>query len=78
MKVAVLGATGTVGRALVPVLAEHHEVLAISRRPRKGENGVRWTQADATDAAAMERALDGIDAAYYLVHSLGSCRLRGA
>ena len=26
----------------------------------------------ATDGAAIERALDGVDAAYYLVHSLGS------
>jgi uncharacterized protein YbjT (DUF2867 family) len=71
MKVAVFGATGTVGRALVPLLAEHHEVLAISRRPG-GTSGVRWAQADAGDAQAVERALEGIDVAYYLVHSLGS------
>lgn len=72
MRIAVLGATGTVGSALVPVLAEHHEVVAISRHPRESEDGVRWAQADATDGAAMERALAGVDAAYYLVHSLGS------
>jgi len=72
MRIAVLGATGTVGRALVPALAEHHEVVAISRQPRDGDNGVRWVQADAADAASMERALEGIDAAYYLVHSLGT------
>ena len=38
MKVAVFGATGTVGRALVPALAEHHEVTAVSRRPRDDED----------------------------------------
>jgi uncharacterized protein YbjT (DUF2867 family) len=72
MRVAVFGATGTVGRALVPLLAEHHEVVAISRRHGGGTTGVRWAQADATDARAVERALEGIDVAYYLVHSLGS------
>jgi uncharacterized protein YbjT (DUF2867 family) len=72
MKIAVLGATGTIGRALVPLLAQEHDVVAISRRRHDGSNGVRWTQADATDSAAMEKALEGIDVAYYLVHSLGS------
>ena len=63
MKIAVLGATGTIGRALVPLLAREHDVVAISRRPHRGANGVRWSQADATDAAAMEKALEGIDVA---------------
>lgn len=72
MKVAVFGATGTVGRALVPRLAEDHEVVAISRRPREDASGVLWRQADAGDAQSVERALEGIDIAYYLVHSLGS------
>ena len=72
MKIAVLGATGTIGRALVPVLARDHDVLAISRRPFDGSNGVRWTQADATNARAMQKALRGIEVVYYLVHSLGS------
>jgi uncharacterized protein YbjT (DUF2867 family) len=72
VKIAVLGATGTIGRALVPVLAQEHDVIAISRRPRHGSDGVRWTQADATDARAMAKALEGVEVAYYLVHSLGS------
>lgn len=72
MKIAVLGATGTIGRALVPLLAQEHDVVAISRRPRSGSDGIPWMQADATDARAMENALEGVDVAYYLVHSLGS------
>jgi hypothetical protein len=32
----------------------------------------RTAFADATDAAAMQKALDGIEVAYYVVHSLGS------
>jgi uncharacterized protein YbjT (DUF2867 family) len=72
MKIAVLGATGTVGRALVPLLAEQHEVLAVSRSPHEATSGVRWAVADATDASTLRGVLDDVDLAYYLVHSLGS------
>ena len=72
MRIAVLGATGTIGRALVPLLAKEHEVVAISRRPHERSSGVRWAQADASDEASVRKAFEGIDVAYYLVHSLGS------
>jgi uncharacterized protein YbjT (DUF2867 family) len=73
MRIVVFGATGTVGRALVPVLAEGHEVVAVSRRPaRAPADGVEWVRADATDRDAVRAALAGADVAYYLVHSLGS------
>ena len=73
MRVAVFGATGTIGRALVPVLAADHEVVAVSRRPPAGApEGVTWARADVTDAHEVARALEGVDVAYYLVHSLGS------
>jgi uncharacterized protein YbjT (DUF2867 family) len=72
MKIAVLGATGTVGRALTPLLARDHDVLALSRRPPEAATGLRWATADATDGAALRRAFAGVDLAYYLVHSLGS------
>ena len=72
MKIAVFGATGTVGRALVPLLAKQHEVLAVSRQPHEASSGVRWAVADATDAATLQEVFDDVDLAYYLVHSLGS------
>jgi uncharacterized protein YbjT (DUF2867 family) len=71
MRVAVLGATGTVGRALVPVLAERHDVLAVSRRPQKDADGIRWTVADATDGGSVRAVLEQAEVVYYLVHSLG-------
>jgi uncharacterized protein YbjT (DUF2867 family) len=71
--VAVLGATGVIGRALVSVLAESEEVLAVSRSPdaSPGE-GVRAVAADVTDATSVRRSLEGVEVAYYLVHSLGA------
>jgi uncharacterized protein YbjT (DUF2867 family) len=64
MRAAVFGATGFIGRALVPELEREAEVVPISRRGP--------VVADATDAAAVARALEGVDVVYYLVHSLGS------
>ncbi len=73
MRTAVLGATGFVGRALVPALAERGEVLAVSRRgDAPAADGVRAVAADATDAAAVRPVLEGVDVVYYLVHSLGA------
>ena len=71
MRVAVFGATGTIGSALLPLLARRHDVVAVSRRPH-ASNGVDWAVADATDGGAVRRALEGIDVAYFLVHSLGA------
>ena len=73
MRAVVLGATGFIGRALVPALAKRAEVVAVSRRGDAPESdGVRALAADATDPTAIGRALEGAEVAYYLVHSLGS------
>jgi uncharacterized protein YbjT (DUF2867 family) len=72
VKVAVFGATGVVGRALVPELATRHEVVAVSRASHDEEDSVRWTRADVASTADVAAALEGIDVVHYLVHSLGS------
>ena len=73
MRAAVLGASGVIGRALVPELARAHEVVAVSRRPQEASRGrVRWVAADATRRAELEPALRGADVVYHLVHSLGA------
>jgi uncharacterized protein YbjT (DUF2867 family) len=72
MKIAVLGATGTVGRALVPLLDKQHDVLAVSRRPPASKGTIRLAAADVTDGAAVRKVFEDVDLAYYLVHSLGS------
>ena len=66
-----IGASGFVGRALVPALARRGEVVAVSRRGTAPDMpGVRGLAADVT--GSFRGALEGVDVAYYLVHSLGS------
>jgi uncharacterized protein YbjT (DUF2867 family) len=71
VRVAVLGASGVIGRALVEELARTHDVSAVARRPG-ATPGVEWVAADLTSAEGASRAVAGADAAVHLVHSLGS------
>lgn len=70
MNVTVFGATGVVGRALLPLL-DDHEVTAVSRTQRD-DRGARWVVADAATGDGVAQALKGAEVVYYLVHSLGS------
>jgi uncharacterized protein YbjT (DUF2867 family) len=73
VRAAVLGATGFIGRALVPAVAARGEVVAVSRRGAgPGGERVRAVAADAGDGPALRAALEGVDVVYHLVHSLGS------
>ena len=72
MRVAVIGATGTIGRPLVDALSREHEVVGVARRPPPPDDRVNWIAADATDAVAIRAALEDVDVVYHLVHSLGS------
>ena len=73
MKIAVLGASGIVGRALLTELRGEHEVLGVSRRPPdEPEAGATWVAADVTRSRELADVLDGIDVVYHLVHSLGA------
>ena len=52
VRVAVFGATGVVGQALLPLLADAHEVVAVSRNERESSDGTRWVTADAAAGTA--------------------------
>jgi uncharacterized protein YbjT (DUF2867 family) len=73
--VLVTGATGYVGGRLVPeLLARGYSVRVLVRAAAPGEED-RWPGAevvvgDASNRAALNNALRGVHAAYYLIHSL--------
>lgn len=76
MKILVTGATGYIGGRLIPeLLAKGHEIRAVVRDPERLE-GKRWFrdveafQGDLGDYRSLEKAFDGIDAAYFLVHAM--------
>ena len=73
MRVVVFGASGTIGRVLLPALEREHQVVAVSRRPRAAQSErTQWAVADARDPASVRRVLEGTQVVYYLVHSLDS------
>lgn len=75
MDVLVTGATGFVGGRLIPALLEaDHTVTALVRDPARYDppNGVAVVQGDLLTAESLDADLAGIDAAYYLVHSLSA------
>jgi uncharacterized protein YbjT (DUF2867 family) len=68
----VFGASGVIGRALLPELARTYDVVAVSRHRRASEAGVTWVQGDVTEATSVTDLLEEGDVVVYLVHSLGA------
>jgi uncharacterized protein YbjT (DUF2867 family) len=77
MKALVFGASGYVGTNLVPRLRQRgFEVRAAGRHAdvlnARGWKGVEIVTADALATESLARALEGVDVAFYLVHSMAS------
>ena len=70
-RILVTGATGFIGRRLVPALvAEEHDVRAMTRRPEKYDGPGEPVAGNVDDRGSLLEPLKGVDVAYYLVHSL--------
>ncbi len=76
-RILILGASGYVGGHLAPRLASQGlEVRAAARRidalRARNWDSVECVRADALEPDSLRQALDGIEVAYYLVHSMAS------
>jgi uncharacterized protein YbjT (DUF2867 family) len=74
--IAVIGATGYIGDLLARRLVEQgEEVVALARNPERAEDlaaaGCEVRRADVLEPETLGPALEGVDVAYYLVHSMG-------
>src|SRR5438552_13762363 len=74
----VTGASGYIGGRLVPeLLAAGHRVRCMARDPgklsdRPWSGDVEIAAADAMEGTSVRGALESVDVAYYLIHSLGT------
>src|SRR5215203_5313869 len=71
VRILVTGASGFVGSRLATALdGEGHEVRAMTRRPERYEGAGSPVAGDVGQEGSLREALEGCEAAYYLVHSL--------
>ncbi len=76
-RVLVTGATGFIGRALRPALISRgYEVRATTRHLGRAHRngGAQWVECDLLQRETLAPVFEGVDAAYYLVHSMGHTR----
>jgi len=71
------GATGYIGGRLLKALeARDHRVRCLARRPNflrpRVAESTEVVKGDVLNPTSLESAMDGVDSAYYLVHSMGS------
>jgi uncharacterized protein YbjT (DUF2867 family) len=77
MKILLTGATGYIGKRLLPLLLDHgNEVICCVRDknrfcfPEKFKNKIQVIEVDFLDRESLKNIPDDIDAAYYLIHSM--------
>jgi uncharacterized protein YbjT (DUF2867 family) len=71
VKILIAGATGFVGSRLATALAAaDHDVRAMTRHPDRYRGAGTAVAGDVSRRESLDAAVEGIDVAYYLVHSL--------
>lgn len=81
MNILLTGATGYIGKRLLPVLvAQGHYVICCVRDPKRFNppdsllSSIEVLKIDLLDATSLEQIPKNIDAAYYLVHSMSTSK----
>ncbi len=79
MKILVTGATGYIGKRIIPLLAHegHDVVCAVRDRLRADKNyedeeGISYVEADFLNVETLQTIPKDIDAVYYLIHSMSN------
>ncbi|HHD79651.1 MAG TPA: SDR family oxidoreductase [Epsilonproteobacteria bacterium] len=71
MKVLLTGATGYIGRRLKEkLLDEDINLRVLARNPKSVRSDVEVVKGSTFDIHSLEKALEGVDVAYYLIHAL--------
>jgi uncharacterized protein YbjT (DUF2867 family) len=71
MRILLTGASGSIGAALAPeLMRQGHEVRGFGRDPERVTAGIPVIRGDAVSGAGLDEALDGIEVAYFLIHSM--------
>jgi uncharacterized protein YbjT (DUF2867 family) len=68
--VVMAGASGFVGRALVPLLSDRYQIVGLTRGAPRSEGDVTFRTCDLFSLRDAEQALEGAEYAIYLVHSM--------
>jgi uncharacterized protein YbjT (DUF2867 family) len=67
----VTGSTGFIGSRLVKrLIGSGYTVTALSRKKMSDTDSIKFVQADVLNADQLTNALEGIEVAYYLLHSM--------
>ncbi|HUR86832.1 MAG TPA: NAD(P)H-binding protein [Solirubrobacteraceae bacterium] len=71
MRILLTGVSGSIGSGLAPALArEGHELRGFGRDPARVKADIPVVRGDAVTGTGLDEALDGVDVAYFLMHSM--------
>ena len=67
----VTGATGFIGSKLIQKLSDSgYTITGMSRQKLEDKKGVKYVEADVFNLAELQNAMNGIEVAFYLLHSM--------
>ena len=70
-KLAIAGATGFIGRWFIETYKDDFDIVALSRKSiEESDSKVEWRTVDLFSISSSKKALEGVDYALYLVHSM--------
>jgi len=71
MRILITGISGSIGSALAPELVRRgHELRGFARASSRVRVDAPLVRGDAVSGAGLDEALEGIDTAFFLIHSM--------